>query len=222
MEKLHAYYRDRLKAWVGLIVLLAFAYKLTLAPAILDYAKLHVSSNHYLWVESVTKFVETALVGVLFLTGEWFIRKHLWRWENSSLDFGGNWKGTTTYGTVEKDSSTDPAAGLVPFDSKHGVRIEQDCLSIKIAPDNKGFATWSSLAMNIVGENRIGYAYEVTYTDPKRFPPEAIGYEQMDVVKRKGHLLRRQRPNELSGKFYHCAKGTVPLYRGTVVFARVD
>jgi hypothetical protein len=143
--------------------------------------------------------------------GEYLIRKHLWKWERPEFDFSGMWDAETTYTKVQLGS------GTVPFSSKHEVRIEQDCLSVRIAPTvGTGFVNWGSLALEVSEGNTLRYAYWVNYSDRDRFPERTRGYEEMKVT----NYNAGGRPSLMTGVFFHCAEGQSPVYSGTVEFRR--
>jgi hypothetical protein len=105
---------------------------------------------------------------------------------------------------------------VVPFETKHEVRIEQDCLSLRIAPtEAPEFVNWGSLALELAEGDTLRYAYWVNYKDP-RFPEKAKGYEEMKVIKYDGGM----RPLVMTGEFFHCAQGSAPVYSGIVTFTR--
>jgi|ERR1035437_9385309 hypothetical protein len=220
METLRQYYRDRLKVWVGIIAAAAILYRVTVAPDVHLFFQSHFTSIRPSLVDWVITTIDSALAGVLFLCGEWFIRTKLWKWENKSLNFSGRWKGETSYDAVEKESVAVTAQGFKPFAKEHEVLIDQDCLSIAIKPTDQEFVSWYSIAMDMRSADQIAYAYDVTYKNPG-FPPTAIGYEEMNVTARRESYFGEGRPIKLSGRFYHCAQGTAPLYRGSVKFTLV-
>lgn len=208
MDLLHAYYRGRLKVAVGFIVTLAVLFR--------QFAQPEVPEAYQFAVRSIG----SALVGVLFLTAEWFIRTHLWKYELRNVDFSGVWRGTTTYTALEKPGGGVKAGGSLPAPSEHKARIDQNCLRIQITATEKPFV-WYSLSMDITSAGQLGYAYEVSYKT-KGFPPEAIGYEKMNVVEYGRPRLGKKRPVKLAGTFAHCAYGQAPVYRGTVEFELIN
>jgi hypothetical protein len=221
MEELASYYRNRLKWWVGIVVTLAILYRQFLADVGI-WSQAHVTSS--VGQETIlkgAKYGDSILVGILFLTGEWLIRTKLWKIERPSWNFSGTWEGATVYQTVEK--SAPGTTTQVPFSSgKHEILIEQDCLSISVAPKRTGpFINWSSKTMTVLTLGTIGYAYEVNYNDLNRFPATAIGYEELKVNQWKKRWYGRRRPISLTGWFAHCARGQVPVYSGTVEFSLV-
>jgi hypothetical protein len=143
--------------------------------------------------------------------GEYLIRKHLWKWEKPAYDFSGMWDAETFY------TKDHVGTGIVPFSSKHEVRIEQDCLAVRIGPTmGLGFVNWGSLALEIAEGNTLRYAYWVNYSDLARFPVRAKGYEEMKVT----NYDTNGRPERMTGVFFHCAEGQSPVYSGTVEFRR--
>ena len=208
MSELLNFYK---KAFAFLAVSLA-----TLAVFVPDrlipYLETTFGSSHVLAIGATWLTSRPAFVLFLFF-GELLIRKWAWKIVHPELNFQGEWEGTTTY------TNAEPSTPSTPFSANHKVKFEQDCLSFSIAPTTaNSFVNWSSLAINLSDKDIIRYAYEVNYTDSNKFPGEAIGYEEMKVIEREPG--RKQRPTALTGKFYHCAMGLHPIYRGTVLFKR--
>jgi hypothetical protein len=230
MQELRDYYGARLKAWIGVIVALAILYQTSAVPKLNNLTKGMVSAgsptHHILAVilRFLVKNGSSLIVGGMYLFGEAFIRTTLWKLERPHLNFSGSWRAETTYTTVEKETTAVTAKGFQSFASSHDVRIAQDCLSISIEPTARAFASWQSIAMTILEQGGIGYAYRVSYDnsqDPD-FPPDAIGYEELSVIdsRRLKFPFWREAPHALSGTFAHCARGAAPIFRGTVKFWR--
>lgn len=214
METLRLYYRRRLQQLALGLAALAVLYQtlrvnLAEAPDTPPFVNLALRS------------LESALLAAVFLGGEWLIRTRLWKIERPNLDFSGDWDAVTTYTHVEKPGPSVPEGPLTGQAARHDVTIEQDCLGISIAPTAGAYNNWYSLAMNILGDRQVGYAYEVNYKNNPAFPQKAIGYERMTVVRwEKKGLLKKGRPLEMTGEFAHCVQPNEPAYRGTVVFTR--
>jgi len=173
-----------------------------------------LTSNYPTWtIASKTLELLTARLSIVgyLAAGEYLIRKHIWKIENPEFNFSGMWDATTTY------VQAHVGAGPVPFSSTHEVRIEQDCLAVRIAPTmSTGFVNWGSLALEIAEGHTLRYAYWVNYNDRLRFPEKARGYEEMRVTQYDD----KRRPNLMTGVFFHCAEGQAPVYSGTVEFRR--
>lgn len=213
MDTLRIYYRGRLKMLAALIVAVALLYHGFLLELQQDGRAAPLLVSGLQWFESV-------LVTVMFLGGEWFIRTGLWKIERPSLDFSGDWDAETTYTHVEKAGQGVPEGPLAGRSARHDVTIEQDCFGISIAPTAGAYNNWYSLAMNILGDRQIGYAYEVSYKNSPGFPQRATGYERMTVVEWEKRGLKKGRPLVMRGEFAHCVQPNEPAYRGTVVFVR--
>lgn len=166
------------------------------------------------WPVTILGNLNSRIAIFLYLTaGEIGVRKYLWKLEKPELDFSGEWTGESNYNTVQ----IGDVHGHVPFSTQHLVRIEQDCLSLRIAPSSgAGFVHWGSLALDLAEGNTLRYAYWVNYADKSRFPEKAKGYEEMKVTRYDG----KRRPNVMTGEFFHCAQGMIPVYSGTVTFSR--
>jgi len=222
VEELRGFYRGRLKLLVLFIVVCVIGYRFTVEPRLLATViswQPHVSS----WASNVVKWLDSALAGLLFLGGEWLIRKRLWRFERPDLDFSGEWFGISIYETMEVESTPGAAATFQPFVREHSVRIEQDCFDISIATTGQGYLAWGSLAMTfITGDPKpLRYVYEVNYGKTEQFPRTSHGYEEMKVAARRPMRFGREQPIRLTGEFYHCT-GQKPAYSGSVIFRRVD
>ncbi len=168
---------------------------------------------------------EPFLLSALLLCVEYFLRKQAWKLFYQSINFNGKWAATTTYEFVEKGDAITTEGELKPaFPRGHDVLIVQDCLSIRIAPTGGAFPGWSSLAMDLQGSDELVYAYKVNYkkggSEQPSFPDHATGCEEMSVTDRYPSIFGEIRPRVMEGKFAHCAKGQVPVYRGSVIFTR--
>ena len=201
MQELQRFYRTSLR----ILVLVVIAVVLFAPTLIAAFGKDHI-------IAKVLDLLTSRFSVILpTIAGEWCIRKVLWKRLKPELDFAGEWAGTTTYDTAY----LQPAS--TPFDRQHDVRIEQDCLSISLAPaKGESYIHWGSLAFELFDKDTVRYAYWVKYSDSAKFPDKAIGYEEMHVTGRDSRL----RPTELTGEFHHCANGQGPIYSGTVKFVR--
>jgi hypothetical protein len=212
VDQLRDFYRFYLKWLAGAIVAVAFAYR-----GVLNTLELDPTTS----TARLLRSSESILVALLFLAGEWAIRTRLWRVVKCQRDYSGEWTATTTYTRVEVGSPSVPA-GPVSRAASHSVTIDQDCFSIAIKPTAGAFNNWYSIAMSVLSDDQIGYVYHVNYIQPNvGFPSEAKGYEEMTVVERQAGGWLKGRPTKLTGVFFHCAQGMVPVYSGTVVFERV-
>ena len=206
MNQLTEYYQKRLLILTVLIVAVVLLVPNLLVPYLIDtFGKDH-------WSAKIADLLTSRFAIVcLFVAGEVVIRKWLWKFEKSEFNFDGNWEGTTTYRYVRVGKAD------VPFEGKHRVMFEQDCLHFAIAPQpGDAFVNWGSLAINLADKDTVQYAYWVKYRDPSKFPDKAIGYEEMKVIERD----KKKKPQALSGEFYHCAQGLEPVYSGSVIFRR--
>ncbi|OGT90183.1 MAG: hypothetical protein A2514_10665 [Gammaproteobacteria bacterium RIFOXYD12_FULL_61_37] len=164
------------------------------------------------WAVKILYALTSRVAIFIYLAGgEYVIRKFLWKIRmvgKPELDFSGEWTGVSTYTTVHLGQ------GPVPFSQDHIVRIEQDCLTLRIAPSaSPGFVVnWGSLALELAEGHTLRYAYWVNYRDKENFPEKAIGYEEMKVTEYDA----KGRPQVMTGKFFQCAQGMMPVYSGTV------
>lgn len=206
MNELLKYYTTRL---TGLALVVAMG--IVFVDKVVDpYVLSQFGPNH--WITTIQQSLTSrlAIVGVLAL-GEYLIRKYIWKLERPELDFSGDWSGITTFEYIPVGT------GRVPFTTEYEVKIEQDCLGMKILPSTgASFVNWGSLALELADKDTLRYAYWVRYSDRARFPEEAVGYEEVKVTRRD----RKKRPIEMTGSFYHCAKGQTPVYNGAVKFSR--
>lgn len=150
-----------------------------------------------------TLLSRSAIVVYLVL-GERLIRKALWTLERPGLNFQGSWRGQVTY-----QAGPDAAPSFV---AGHMFRIEQDCLSIRIAPSTpKEFVNWGLLALDVT-EDSVRYAYWVDYrkSDPAKFPASAKGYVDMRVTECDG----KGKPRIMVGEFWHFAQERNPAFQG--------
>ena len=206
MSDLLKYYTTRLIGLAVGIALLVLAVDNLLIPFL---QKLFGAGHWTIGIASALTSRFSILVAMF--GGEFGIRKYLWKWEHPELDFSGEWVGETIYKTAQIGS------GPVPFSSNHKVKITQDCLSIKISPTtSEEYVNWGSLALEIADGDTLRYAYWVNYSEPSKFPKKAKGYEEMKVTERGG----RDKPQEMTGEFLHCAQGMSPVYSGDVIFKR--
>jgi hypothetical protein len=206
MNELYTYYKTRLIAWAIVIALAAFLLPAKVVPLIDGWiGKEHCGSI-------LAGILASRPMIVLYLVvGEWFIRKRLWKIEKKEFDFDGLWKGVTTYSKVPIGYAE------VPFTSEHQVRIEQNSVSLKIAPtEGNDYTNWGSLALQLVDKDTIIYAYWVKYGKSDKFPEQARGLEEMHVTERDN----KGRPVKMTGTFAHCPEGQEPVYSGTVEFWR--
>jgi len=167
------------------------------------------------WATKLSEALSFHVVIVIVLTaGHLLINNTLWRIENPELDFGGDWAGLVTYDRVQVGNAPE----TMPFTGEIEVRIDQDCHEFALAPAKGGelINYWRSLAANLENKDTVSYAYVVCYSDQKRFPARARGFEDIHVTKRDAD----GRPIELIGEFFHCAEGQTPVYNGKVVFTR--
>lgn len=206
MNELHSYYKTRL---IGLAIVIALA-SFFLPSKIFPLLASKFGDDH--WVLTAIGFLASRPAIVIYLaTGEWFIRKRLWKIEKREFDFDGVWEGITTY------SNAAIGHAKVPFTSEHQVRIEQDSIFLKIAPtEGNDYVNWGSLALQLVDKDTIIYAYWVKYGLSEKFPEEARGLEEMHVTGRD----EKGRPIKMTGTFAHCPEGQEPVYSGTVEFRR--
>lgn len=206
MEKLQRFYRYMLRSLVVAIVGAAVAYHVWLIPRL-----------KFMTPETAKAVGSFVIPGIFFL-GEWVINKHLWKLFFRGLNVSGDWVGTTVYETAQI-----PRPGLkheVFAKKDHSVKIEQDCFSVSIITTDEGFNKWSSIVMTFQPPF-LSYAYEVRYNpeDHWRFPERAIGYEKMEIVRKKNESPNSW-PRKLRGDFWHCAMGQTPVYSGSVTFRR--
>lgn len=208
MDNLLHYYNTRLGGLVGFIVIWLVFVPNDLEPFLTS--KLGASP----WVARIDGVLTSKFFIVLmFVAGQYIIRRWLWKLERPRFNFEGEWEGKTTYARVWLSE----AASYHSFDSPHNVNIEQDCLSFKLSPTTGSeYVNWGSYAANLVDEATIRYAYFVRYSNLTRFPGEVKGYEEMNVM-RRGF---RGRPQVLTGIFYHCVQDPGPVYSGRVIFKR--
>ena len=203
MNDLRNYYRTRLAGLAVAVALLAVFISEMAVPCFTDG----------LLAKTVMWFTSRPAIVVFLVLGELAVRKVLWRIERAEFDFTGKWEGETRYTTVHVGSA------FVPFSVSHSVKMEQDCLSFALAPTSaKPFINWGSLALQLVDKDTLRYAYWVTYSNDSRFPEGTVfGYEEMRVTLRD----TRRRPLEITGEFFHCVQGQVPVYSGNVTFKRI-
>jgi len=208
MAELLRYYSTRL---ISLLVVIAAGVVL-LDTIIEPWMATKLGSGH--WLIELEKNLGGKLWPIAVLgAGAVIIRRYLWRLERPELDFSGVWEGVTRYQHIRIGT------GEVPFEGRYKVRMDQDCLSIKIVPSTgESFVNWGSLALELPDQDTLRYAYWVSYSDRTKFPEDAVGYEEMRVTARD----KRNRPIEMTGNFYHCARGQTPVYSGSVKFTRTD
>jgi hypothetical protein len=206
MSELLKYYTARL---IGLAVAIAI-FVLAIDNIVIPLLKRFLGEAN--WISLLDSALTSRLtILIMMFSGEIFIRKVLWKLERPRLNFSGEWKGETIYKAAQIGS------GQVPFSTMHKMKITQDCLSTEISPTtSESYVNWGSLALEIADGNTLRYAYWVNYSNQKNFPDRATGYEEMKVTGRGG----RGRPQEMTGEFFHCAQGIVPVYSGDVKFER--
>lgn len=206
LDELLKYYKTRLSA-LALSVGLGIVF---LEEVAFPYVVSQLGANH--WFASLLGYATSRLAIVVILAaGEFVIRKYLWKIERSELDLSGNWTGITTFDKVRIGKP------IKTFTTDYKVRIQQDCLSIRILPSTGSkFVNWGSLAIELADKDTLRYAYWVKYSDRSRFPLEAVGFEEVHVTERD----EKDRPVELTGRFDHCARGQTPVYSGSVKFIR--
>lgn len=208
MEELHKYFTKRIVYLGVLVVLSALAIEKFLVP----YIAGHFVENHALLV-GLKYLTSKPSIVFIFTLGIYLIKEKLWKVEMRQYDFSGGWTGVTKFQDVVV------GAKIQPFTTTYDINIQQDCLSIKILPSTgESFVNWGSLALDMPDRDTLRYAYWVIYTDRNRFPPKAIGYEEIKVTKRD----ERGRPIALTGVFYHCAQGQEPVYNGEIAFTKID
>lgn len=209
MENLLHYYNTRIAGLVGALFLWIYFVPNTLEPQLHSIFGPHPLVGYFDYV--ITSRVAIVL---MFAGGELLIRKWLWRLERRHFNFSGEWEGQTTYSRVWLNET---GQALVPYESKHNVNMEQDCLSFQLSPTTGSeYVNWGSFAANLIDKDTIRYAYWVRYSNLERFPPEVKGYEEMNVMRRNWY----GRPEMLTGIFYHCIQDIGPIYSGRVVFKR--
>jgi hypothetical protein len=180
-------------------------------------------------VKCLKLLVSSTVLGVIFSFGAWVVRTRLWKWRYARSNVSGAWYGITTYDRLVSGASTAP----LPHRSVHPVEIVQDCCSIEIGRrDADDYAAWHSVACNLVERESslvLEFAYTVSYKNenekPPRFPPHAIGFEEMSIVQYASRFKRwplsvLEVPIRMSGTFAHCVDGDGPRYAGTTVFVR--
>jgi hypothetical protein len=228
MEKLLDYYKSNLKALIFIGGVASFLF-ISVTPQLVAWATPGLAQA-LPWVNSseaatnVINFSITIVLTLLLLFGEMLIRKSLWKLPMfyPQLDFAGEWLGSTFYTHLELESPQITKTNFKPRYEHHRVVVEQDATHIVITPagGNEGsIAQWKSLAITLTNDAILKYAYHVHYRfrEDHFLPEESMGYEEMEassVKKADG------KPILLTGKFYQCAIGHTPLYRGETVFIR--
>lgn len=204
MKELREYYHRRL---IGLAVA-CVAYSVASQIVVEKYVAIQ-SGNLKI---AAQVFTSQYVIVLLMSLGELFIRKVLWRIERRDLDFSGDWFGETTF-----KYCSDPGVPI-PGPSTYKVRFEQDCTRFQLAPtEGELMNSWGSLAIELVDKDMVRYAYWVRYADRNRFPEEAIGFEELQVVERDW----LGRPIAINGAFWHCDRSdSIPQFRGSVKFSR--
>lgn len=214
MDKLNEFYKSQLRTLTIFLAALAIFIVKVIIP---EVAKLFPSRGvEDLIFDSVAP--GSILFGIVFLVSERFIRNYLWKWKffHQDLDFSGEWLGTTYYAHLEVESPKVVKKDFSPFYSQHKINIEQDCIRIAIVPSpGNDFVNWGSIATALNDDGSLKFAYWVVYNDPRKFPDQARGYEEMKVLKRI-----HKKPILMSGFFSHCAEGQSPVYRGKTIFVR--
>jgi hypothetical protein len=209
MEELRKFYISSLTTMALVVALAVYAIPTHLIPLLME----KLGSAH--WSVFVSNLFTSRLAIVVILgVGEWLIRKKLWKWIHPELDLTGMWIGDNTYTHVHVGAA--PVGGT---SGEHEVKIEQDCLSIRIAPsEGTQFGFWESKAIELADKHKLVYAYEVHYAKhvPNR-PEKAFGYEEMTLL----HPDGAKRPSRMKGNFYQCVAGQTPVFSGTVVFERI-
>lgn len=157
----------------------------------------------------------TSSASLLFLVGEWAIRRRIWKYTNPRVYLDGEWYGVSVFEGVELGAHP-ASAPFLPPSVAYKVLFEQDCLSISIAPTGaEHFVNWASDSLSVDDNGNIVFSYHVRYSNGLP-PAEATGIERMDVVERDS----RGRPTIMRGTFAQCARGFYPVFRGRVEYRR--
>ena len=205
MQKLIDYYTKSLLGLAGAVVAAA----LLVPTVIVPYLEKMLPTIH--WSGKLASGLTSGtVVGLILAVGEWFIRTKLWKIWYPELDFSGKWTGYTKYTHVHIGKTKQP----VPFATEQEVVIRQDCLSLRLVPSEGLDFKFKSRAINIQDDGaQLVYAYLVEYAAGiEDRPPEAYGYEWLDVVK----TPEGKRSRVLNGKFGQCALGQKPVFSGEV------
>jgi hypothetical protein len=217
MDNLRKHYQNWTRVWAVTIVFLS-SYTITfVAP--------HMSGSIG---QLLAKYAaSTGVLSAAFFAGELFIRKMSWKSVSvlhrigyhgqDPINYEGWWHGETLYEVLEQ-ASTDQSV-TVPFRTTHEVRINQDCLAVKVENTaGTSFASWGSVTATIDQEGILRFLYVVNYTDPARFKPRLFGYEWLSPFLRSPRDTGR--PVIIHGRFGHTVGEHKPTYSGSTLFIR--
>ncbi|MDR3423513.1 MAG: hypothetical protein P4M13_00325 [Alphaproteobacteria bacterium] len=218
MKNLGAFYNRFVPGWVAVLIIAFVLFE--------NYIKTNLPANI---VDLINKWaLSTSTMGLLFIAGEYLIRKKLWRlplvWRGidynpySKLDFAGRWRGETFYLVKEQDTN-GTRQEITPYSGVHDVKISQDCLNIQIEnTSGDAFPTWGSIAATVSDDGILRFLYRVEYAPGKGFPARIHGYEWL-APKLFSHGDSGQ-PIAIHGNFGHCAGEARPIFSGETLFIR--
>lgn len=147
-----------------------------------------------------------------------YINKTAWKRKFPNYNIDGEWNDVTEY-TIQFDSNGYKTLKEKKVPSP--VIINQTCKSIEIVPSVGKDFTWHSLLTELEGQ-QLKIFYKVTYKkslQEKGFPEYRFGYEEMVID--ISNLTSKQKPNKMSGQFWHCVQNdSKPMYMGDVTYKR--
>lgn len=147
-----------------------------------------------------------------------YINENAWKKRFPNYNIDGKWDDISKYtGEFSKNGYKALKGKKVPSP----VIIKQTCKDIKIEPSVGKDFTWESLMAFLDGQ-RLKIFYKVEYKNSLQidgYPEYRIGYEEMVID--MSNLSRNQKPNKLSGQFWHCVQNdSKPMYMGDVIYRR--
>jgi len=166
---------------------------------------------------------QTLILGlsvVIFIVFDWVINKWGWIIFYPKYFFRGKWIGKTTYLKNGK-----------PISIEHEIKIEQDCMSIKVIPseslpntDERESFVWQTIAMEIKDDKTIEFLYQVDRSKRSKQNTTTYGREVWKVVDYKYKKLFGiplfPFPSKMRGHFYQCIDGNKPVHEGDVEHVR--
>lgn len=147
-----------------------------------------------------------------------YINEDAWKKRFPNYNIDGKWDDISEYtGEFSKNGYKALKGKKVPSP----VIIKQTCEDIKIESSVGKDFTWESLMAFLDGQ-RLKIFYKVEYKNSLQidgYPEYRIGYEEMVID--MSNLSRNQKPNKLSGQFWHCVQNdSKPMYMGDVIYRR--